>query len=164
MACNRDIFTLRSWALHEKLSIVQPFRKLRNPKVHHRVHKSPPLVPILSQFDPVFTIPSYLSKIHFNIVHPPMSWFLISVLVRTQSSAPRPGIFNPGERFLSGHWTDIHETDEMVVTFLSPLRIEISLNCAKNLICWLWLNELRLFEAKRKRQLFTPSYTVRVCR
>jgi hypothetical protein len=44
---------------------------LWNLKVHYRVHKSPLLVPILNHINLIHTIPSYLTKIHFNINHPP---------------------------------------------------------------------------------------------
>jgi hypothetical protein len=43
---------------------------LWNPKICYRVHKS--LNP--KRGNPVHTTPSYLSKIHFNIVHPATSW------------------------------------------------------------------------------------------
>jgi hypothetical protein len=51
-------------AAHQELPSI-----LWNPKVQYRVHKSPPLVPILSHINPIHSITSYLSKIHFNIVH-----------------------------------------------------------------------------------------------
>jgi hypothetical protein len=46
---------------------------LWNQKVRYRVRKSPPLVSILSQINLVYTAPSYLSKIHFNIILQPTS-------------------------------------------------------------------------------------------
>jgi hypothetical protein len=69
-----------SWGAANCAAIQELPSILWNPKFQYRVHNSPPLVPILSHIYPIHTILLYLSKIHFNIVHQPMScssqWFL----------------------------------------------------------------------------------------
>jgi hypothetical protein len=61
--------------LFEKLIVTQLVKKypafVWNPKVHYRVHKSPPLDPTLSQAKPVRPIDPYLPKVHLNVILSP---------------------------------------------------------------------------------------------
>jgi hypothetical protein len=47
-----------------RLENLSPWRQ--NPKVHHHIHKSQPLVPILSQLDPLYTSPANFPKTPYS--------------------------------------------------------------------------------------------------
>ena len=61
-----------SWEANWFAASQEISRISRNPKVHYRTHKHPPLVSILGQPNPVHIPTSHLLEIHPNIIHPSM--------------------------------------------------------------------------------------------
>jgi hypothetical protein len=59
-----------SWEANSHPASEKNPRLLWIPKVHYRVHNSPPLIPILSQMNPVHTFPPHFLKTQSNIIFP----------------------------------------------------------------------------------------------
>jgi hypothetical protein len=60
-----------------------------NPKIHFRVHKSPPMVPTPIQMNPVQTFPPYFRKIYSRIIIPSTPRFRAGTATRVWAGRSR---------------------------------------------------------------------------
>jgi hypothetical protein len=62
-----------------------------NPKVHHRVHKSPPMILVHKQKNLAHVFLSYFLKIHFNILKILILYPSVPAKCRVRDEAPNLG-------------------------------------------------------------------------
>jgi hypothetical protein len=120
------------WEVNSSSSSQEIPRILWNPKVHHRIHNSPPRVPILSQIDPVRAFQSRISKMKHSEFCPG--------IVRTLDFIGWRQILNVLERDVAGNercWIRIGDTvwrfvevyKSRVIEDMPRTRISTFLDC-----------------------------------
>jgi len=117
----------RPWEADSHSASQENHHILRKPKLHYRVHKSPPLVRILDQINAVHAISSYFLKIHSNIILPlrlrPPSAFLYSFLISPMlvTCHAKPSVYCCKRIFR--YWCTLETFEYNLVDWLQPYEI-----------------------------------------
>ena len=158
------LFYFVSWEANSSPVSREITHTLRNLKVHYHAHNSPQLVAVLSQINPVYTLPSYIFKIYLPCrIHQVFGVVFFLQVFLPQSCVhfpPRtchvPRLFHPSSFDQpNNNWWGVHNTKLFITrtqftsfsSWFLPLRHSISLST-------LFANTLRIYS--------TPNVTYRV--